>query len=64
MNEIDIKQGEQIKILFTALFALGGLSAFLVYLDNKKHSKLKSEVMNLEKQIKQLELAKMQNNKI
>ena len=63
MQEIDSIQSKQIKFILTALFALGGLSAFLVYLDNKKHSKLKTEVMNLEKEIKQLELERMKNGK-
>lgn len=63
MQDIDIVQGKQIRFILTALFALGGLSAFLVYLDNKKHSKLKTEVMNLEKQIKELELERMKNGK-
>jgi|LakMenEpi13Oct10_1017325.scaffolds.fasta_scaffold66876_1 hypothetical protein len=63
MQDIDIAQSKQIKFILTALFALGGLSAFLVYLDNKKHSKLKTEVMHLEKEIKQLELEQMKNGK-
>jgi uncharacterized membrane protein YciS (DUF1049 family) len=63
MRDIDIVQSKQIKFILAALFALGGLSAFLVYLDNKKHSKLRSEVMDLEKQIKELELQKLKNGK-
>lgn len=64
MQTIDVFQSKQIKFLLSALFALGGLSAFLVYLDAKKHSKLKGEVMDLEKQIKELQLSSMRNGKL
>ncbi len=63
MRDIDIVQSKQIKFILAALFALGGLSAFLVYLDNKKHAKLRAEVMDLEKEIKKLELEKLKNGK-
>jgi len=63
MRYIDIVQSKQIKFILAALFVLFGLSAFLVYLDNKKHYKLRSEVMDLEKQIKELELQKLKNGK-
>jgi cell division protein FtsL len=50
--------------LFTAVIALGALSAFLVWLDNKKHHRVKGEIMDLERQIKQLQLEKMKNGEI
>lgn len=48
----------QIVIIATVLGALGGVAGFLGYLENRKTRALKEEVMNLDKQIKQLELAK------
>ena len=60
---VDIAQNKQIRLLMTAFLGLGGLSAFLVYLDNKKHERLKSEIMNLEKEIKGLQLERLKNGK-
>lgn len=57
----DIIQNKQIKFLMTIMVGLGGLAGLLVYIDNKRHSRIKGELLDLEKKIKQLELAKLKN---
>ena len=63
MHTLDLTQNKQIKFIITAVIALGALSTFLVYLDNKKHARLKSEIMDLEKQIKAIQLETLKNGK-
>lgn len=63
VNVVDITQNKQIKFLIAALISLGGLAAFLAWMDNKKHEKLKGEIMELEKNIKLLQLEKLKNGK-
>lgn len=45
----------------TIIGAFGGIAAFLTYLQNRKGEKLKSDVLMLDKQIKQLELTSKKN---
>jgi hypothetical protein len=58
-SSIDIKQTKAIEWIIGGLAALGGLTAFIVYLENKKHKKLELEILNLDKSIKSLQLYKM-----
>jgi hypothetical protein len=51
----------KLNMVFTALAALGGLTAFLIYLENKKQRKTQEEVLELDKQIKSLQLKKLQS---
>ena len=60
-SSIDIKQTKAIEWVIGGLAALGGLTAFIVYLENKKHKKLELEILNLDKSIKELQLYKMKN---
>lgn len=60
-SSIDIKQTKAIEWIIGGLAALGGLTAFIVYLENKKHKKLELEILNLDKSIKELQLYKMKN---
>lgn len=60
---IDSTQNKKLALAFSLLAALGGLTAFLVYLDKKKHEKTTTEIMQLEKQIKSLQLEKLKNGK-
>lgn len=53
---INERQNKYIGLLFTGFIALGGLAAFLSYRESAKHSKIKEEILNLDKAIKELEL--------
>ncbi len=59
----EITQNKQIKFLMTLMVGLGGLAGILVYIDNKRHGKIKGELLDLEKKIKELEYQKLINGK-
>lgn len=54
---IDQKQQKYINIALVGVGLIGVIVSILVYVDNKKHSKLKDDVTKLDKEIKVLELA-------
>lgn len=47
----------QVNIALTGITLVGVVIAVLVYLDNKKHEKIKEDTLRLDKEIKTLELA-------
>ena len=59
----DKGQDRVINILIASISALGGVALMLGYLNQKRHLKLTNEIQILDKQIKELELKKLQNNK-
>ena len=61
MNEIDVRQGKAIGYLVAISVILTGVVGILAYLQSKKHAKLNEEVLNLDKEIKMLELAMKTN---
>jgi hypothetical protein len=60
---IDLLQEKKIKWLFAGLTAIGGLVGVLIFLDQRKHNKVQREIFELDRQIKSLELEKLQNGK-
>ena len=54
---IDQKHQKYINLALVGVGLVGVIVSVLVYLDNKKHAKLKDEVASLDKEIKVLELA-------
>ena len=58
---VDILQERKITFLIGALTAVGGLVALFAYLNQKKHNAVERELFELDKQIKMLQLLKMQN---
>ena len=73
MKTVDVAQNTQIRSISKAVTALevtiaifiglGGLAAFLVYLEDRKHKKIKEDILVLDKNIKELTLRNLQNNK-
>jgi len=59
MFEIDKIQTNQIRILFVAVAAIGGLTALMLYPSRKKSEKNKHELFQLDKEIKELQLRKL-----
>lgn len=55
--KIDQKQQISINIMLVSIGAIGVIVSILVYIDNKKHAKLRDQVSVLDKQIKHLDLA-------
>lgn len=57
VTNIDVKQGKAINYIVAFVTILTGVVGVMAYLEAKKHSKINDEVLNLDKQIKVLELA-------
>jgi CRISPR/Cas system CSM-associated protein Csm2 small subunit len=60
---VDVIQGKQIKSVITIVIALGSLTVFLAYLEERKHRRIKRELLELDRSIKELQLTKLQNGK-
>ena len=60
---VDILQDKKIKTVVAIVIALGSLTVFLAYLEERKHSKIKRELLELDRSIKELQLTKLQNGK-
>ena len=56
---LDATQDKQIKILFGLVGALGALMAVKYYRNEKKNYKLKTEILSMDKKVKQLQLKKL-----
>ena len=56
---LDAAQDKQIKILFGLVGALGALMAVKYYRNEKKNYKLKTEILTMDKKVKQLQLKKL-----
>ena len=57
-----MKQTRVVEWIIGGLAALGGVTAFIVYLENKNHKKLELEILALDRSIKELQLYKLKNN--
>jgi hypothetical protein len=53
---------KQLTLILTGIMALGGLTALLAYLDARRDKEVKSELLRIEKQIKELQLEKLAKN--
>jgi heme O synthase-like polyprenyltransferase len=58
---INDKQSKMINIIIGGLAALGGITAFIGYMNSRKHTKIKEEIALLDKAIKELELTEKMN---
>jgi hypothetical protein len=50
-----------INIVIGSLAALGGITAFIGYMNSRKHTKIKEEIALLDKAIKELDLKEKKN---
>lgn len=48
---------KKLTIVISAVMALGAITALLAYIDNRRHRKLKAEILELDREIKTLEIA-------
>jgi hypothetical protein len=56
---VDQIQDRKIMYLIGGMAALGGLTAFLIYIDRKRNNKVRQEILQLDKNIKELQLQKL-----
>ena len=61
MVAIDLKQNKQIGVLIGLMSALGGITAFIIWLEHRKHDKIQEEILKLDREIKMLTIKKMKN---
>lgn len=61
MNAFDLLQEKKIGWLIGAFAVLGTIVAVIAYIDQKKHNELQKEVIELDKELKRLQLQKIKN---
>jgi hypothetical protein len=61
MNAFDLLQEKKIGWLIGAFAVLGTVVAVIAYIDQKKHNQLQKEVIELDKELKRLQLDKIKN---
>lgn len=61
MNAFDLLQEKKIGWLIGAFAVLGTVVAVVAYIDQKKHNQLQKEVIELDKELKRLQLDKIKN---
>lgn len=61
MNAFDLLQEKKIGWLIGAFAVLGTVVAVVAYIDQKKHNQLQKEVIELDKELKRLQLEKIKN---
>jgi hypothetical protein len=61
MNPLDLLQDRKINWLIAGFAILGSIVAVVAYIDQKKHNDLQKEVIELDKELKSLQLEKIKN---
>lgn len=58
---IDGKQEKRLNFLFGLIAALSGIAAIMIYVDNRRHSKVQEEILDLDKELKLLQIKEIKN---
>jgi hypothetical protein len=61
MNPLDLLQDKKINWLIASFAILGSIVAVVAYIDQKKHNDLQKEVIELDRELKSLQLEKIKN---
>jgi hypothetical protein len=61
MNPLDLLQDRKINWLIAGFAILGSVVAVVAYIDQKKHNHLQKEVIELDRELKRLQLEKIKN---
>ena len=61
MNPLDLLQDRKINWLIAGLALVGSMVAVIAYIDQKKHNSLQKEVIELDRELKRLQLEKIKN---
>lgn len=61
MNPLDLLQDRKINWLIAGFAILGSIVAVVAYIDQKKHNDLQKEVIELDRELKRLQLEKIKN---
>ena len=60
---INSNQEKRMNFIFGLVAALSGLAAILIYIDNRRHTKVQEELNELDKELKLLQLEEIKNGK-
>ena len=60
---INSSQERRLNLVFGIVAALSGLAAILIYIDNRRHTKVQEELNELDKELKLLQLEEIKNGK-
>ena len=60
---INSNQERRLNLVFGLVAALSGLAAILIYIDNRRHTKVQEELNELDKELKLLQLEEIKNGK-
>ena len=60
---VNSKQEKSLNLIFGLVAALSGLAAILIYVDNRRHSKVQQEINELDKELKIMQIEKLKNDK-
>jgi pyruvate/2-oxoglutarate dehydrogenase complex dihydrolipoamide acyltransferase (E2) component len=63
MDKVDILQNNRINLAIALITGIGAITGVLLYLEQKKHSTIQKEIMDLDKNIKELQLRQLKNGK-
>ena len=58
---IDGKQEKRLNFLFGLIAALSGIAAIMIFVDNRRHSKVQEEILDLDKELKLLQIREIKN---
>ena len=60
---VNSKQEKSLNLIFGLVAALSGLAAILIYIDNRRHSKVQEEINELDRELKKMQIEKLKNGK-
>jgi len=63
MDKVDLLQNNRINLAIALITGIGAITGVLLYLEQKKHSTIQKEIMDLGKNIKELQLRQLKNGK-
>jgi hypothetical protein len=63
MDKVDLLQNNRINLAIALITGIGAITGILLYLEQKKHSAIQKEIMDLDKNIKELQLRQLKNGK-
>lgn len=61
--KVDLIQEKQIRLLFYLVATMGAVTTLLLFFQNRKNRKEKDELLDLEKELKTLQLEKLRKEK-
>jgi len=58
---VNSKQEKRLNLLFGLIAALSGIAAIMIFIDNRRHSKQQQEILEFDKELKELQIREIKN---